>query len=103
MSPINNPDVERRHEVEILLLWATATLTLDFKVVERAKQLEAAGYGAFDALHLDVAESGSVDVLLTTDDRFIKLAGRGVGSPRIRILNPIEWLKELVVRPLLST
>jgi hypothetical protein len=93
----NNPDAERRDEVEVLLSLATEVLTLDRRTVQRAKMLEAAGYGAFDALHLSVAESGSADVLLTTDDRFIKRAGRGTGSPRIRIRNPVEWLRETLV------
>jgi hypothetical protein len=58
----NNPDAERRYEVEVLLLPATNTIPLE--------------------------------VLLTTDDRFIKRAARAVGSPRVRVLNPVEWLRE---------
>jgi predicted nucleic acid-binding protein len=92
----NNPYAERRYEVEVLLSLATETLSLDRATLERAKELKSAGYGAFDALHLSVAESGSAAVFLTTDDRFIKLAARGAGSPRIRILNPVEWLREFV-------
>ncbi len=92
----NNPNAERRHEVEVLLSLAAETLSLDRATVERANELESAGYGAFDALHLSVAESGSAAVFLTTDDRLIKLAARGTGSPRIRVLNPVEWLRELV-------
>lgn len=88
-----NPDAERRYEVEVLLLMATETIALDSQIIHRAKQLEAVGYGAFDALHLSIAEAGNA-VLLTTDDRFIKRAGRGVGSPRVRVLNPVEWLRE---------
>jgi len=51
------------------------------------KELEAHGYGDFDALHSSAAEAGNADVLLTTDDRFIKRAARAVGSPRVRVLN----------------
>ncbi len=93
----SNPDAERRDEVKVLLSFASETLSVDSHVVERAKALVGCGYGTFDALHLSIAESGSVDVLLTTDDRFIKLAVRGAGSPRVRILNPVEWLRESFV------
>jgi predicted nucleic acid-binding protein len=57
--------------------------------------LEALGYGAFDALHLACAEQAAVDVLLTTDDRFIKQVGRRLGKPTIRVLNPVNWVQEM--------
>lgn len=61
-----------------------------------ATELEVAGYGAFDALHLSSAEAGMADVLLITDDRFIRLANRAVGSPRMRVLNPVELVEAAV-------
>jgi hypothetical protein len=51
----NNPDTERRCEVEVLLLLATNTIPLD--------------------------------------DRFIRRAARAIGSPRVRVLNPVECLR----------
>jgi len=90
----NNPDTDRREEVQVLLLQATKTIPLDGQIIQRAKELEALGYGAFDALHLSSAEAGAAEVLLTTDDRLIKMARRGAGSPRVRVLNPVEWLRE---------
>ncbi|MGO9260904.1 MAG: PIN domain-containing protein [Bryobacteraceae bacterium] len=63
----NNPDAERRYEVEALLLLATTTIPLDGQIIVRAKELEAAGYGAFDALHLSSAEAGGAEVLLYSD------------------------------------
>lgn len=89
-----NPDAERRYEVEVLLLLATNTVPLDNQITQRAEELAALGYGAFDALHLSAAEAGNAEALLTTDDRFIKRAARAVGSPRVRVLNPVEWLRE---------
>ena len=75
----NNPDTVRRYEVEVLLLLATNTIPLDSQIIQRAKELEAVGYGAFVALHLSTAEAGNAEVPLTTDDRFIKRAARAVG------------------------
>lgn len=90
----NNPNVERRCEIGVLMLLATETVALDVQTIRRARELEEAGYGAFDALHLSSAEAGNADVLLTTDDRFLKRATRGIGSPRVRVLNPVNWLRE---------
>jgi len=90
----NSPDPERRDAVQVLLLLATKTIPLDDHIIRRAKELEDFGYGAFDALHLSSAEAGAAEVLLTTDDRFLRRARRGIGSPRVRVLNPVEWLRE---------
>jgi predicted nucleic acid-binding protein len=91
-----NPDAESRREMEALLLLANEVQPLDAGIIERAKKLETAGYGAFDALHLSLAEGGSVYVLLTTDDQFQRQAARGVGSPRVRVQNPVLWWKERI-------
>jgi len=90
----NNPNLQRRYEIGVLMLLATETVALDVQTIHRAKELENAGYGAFDALHLSSAEAGKADVLLTTDDRFLKRAARGIGSPRVLVLNPVNWLRE---------
>jgi hypothetical protein len=57
----------------------------------RAKNPQAAGYGAFDALHLACAEAAQVDVPLTTDDGFLRKASRRDGSPRVLVRNPVCW------------
>ncbi|MEO8368630.1 MAG: hypothetical protein ABI806_05490 [Candidatus Solibacter sp.] len=79
-----DPDAERRYETKALLSLATEAIASDNSVILRATELAGAGYGAFDALHLSFAEAGQADVLLTTDDRFIKRAARAIGSPRVR-------------------
>jgi hypothetical protein len=90
-----SPQIERRRENGALLAMATDTIEVSERVLIRARQLEAAGYGGFDALHLACAEAGHVDVLLTTDDKFVKRAARGEGSPRIPVRNPVSWLEEM--------
>jgi predicted nucleic acid-binding protein len=89
-----SPQIERRRENGALLAPATQTIEVSDLVLIRARQLEAAGYGGFDALHLACAESGRVDVLLTTDDKFVKRAARGEGNPRVPVRNPVSWLEE---------
>src|SRR5690242_8493526 len=76
-----NPNVERRLEVAALLALAVEVIVVNDGIVRRARELQAAGYGAFDALHLACAEAAHADVLLTTDDAFLRKATRGDGSP----------------------
>jgi hypothetical protein len=57
-----NPDEERRYEVEVLLSLATSAIPLDSRFIQRTRELEAVGYGAFDSLHLSSAETGIAEV-----------------------------------------
>ena len=91
---VRNPDTERRHDVEQLLSFASSVIVLKPAIVARAIQLERLGYDAFDALHLSCAEHAGVDVLLTTDDRFLRRAKRGIEAPGIPVSNPLSWWSE---------
>jgi hypothetical protein len=88
------PQTARKGENRALLALSSEIIEASDRIVERASELEAVGYGAFDALHLSSAEDGRADVLLTTDDKFLKRASRSEGTPRISVRNPVSWLKE---------
>ena len=87
------PQVERKNENRALLTLSSELIQADTHVFDRAIQLQAVGYGAFDALHLASAEVGGADVLLTTDDKFLKRASRDEGGPQVPVRNPISWWK----------
>ena len=89
-----NPDVERRLENAALLAIASKSVAVDDLIARRATDLQIAGYGAYDALHLACAEAARVDILLTTDDMFIRKASRQLGKPFVAVLNPLFWTKE---------
>ncbi len=93
---MRNPAVERRHDIEKLLSFASSVIALKPGIVARAIQLELLGYDAFDALHLSCAEHAGADILLTTDDRFLRRAKRGVGASGIPVSNPLSWWPETV-------
>jgi predicted nucleic acid-binding protein len=57
----------------------------------RARELVALGFGPFDALHLACAEAAGVDLLLTTDDRFLRRAQRYKAALRVRVYNPVDF------------
>lgn len=89
-----NPLVDRRSEAHATLSLAVTSIEIDEAIVLRAQSLVVLGYGPFDALHLAAAESAGADVLLTTDDRLLKRAARGLGNPRIPVRNPLSWIQE---------
>ena len=91
---LKDRDEERRERALRLSSHATEKIILNEKSFRRAADLERFGYGAFDAMHLAAAEQAGVDRLLTTDDRFIRQAGRALGNPTVAVRNPVNWVKE---------
>ena len=57
--------------------------------------LESLGFKHYDALHIACAESGGADVLLTTDDRMLRLAKRHSAQLQVRVENPYTWLQTI--------
>jgi hypothetical protein len=49
-----------------------------------------------DAVHLACAESGGADIFLSTDDRLIKRAMRFSKKLKVKIMNPLDWLRETI-------
>jgi predicted nucleic acid-binding protein len=68
-------------------------LPMDVRVEKRSLELRLLGLDEFDSLHLALAETFSQDVLLTTDDDFIKKATRI--KTNIPVKNPRAWLMEI--------
>lgn len=60
----------------------------------RAAELARLGFGQLDALHIASAESANCDVMLSTDDRLLKKAGRNAKAMKVRVENPLQWLLE---------
>lgn len=86
-----NPNPERRSDSLQLLVYAEELVRPSMDAILRARDLQANGYGAVDALHLAVAEEVEAQALLTTDDRFCRMAQRSVGFPKVEVMNPVEW------------
>lgn len=92
---LRNPDTTKLQEAMLLLEKAGPLLPRSGPATIRAEMLAGLGYGLFDAFHLASAEEAEADVLLTTDDRFLRRALRGVGMPAVRVVNPVDWLREV--------
>ena len=88
-----NSDSNRRHKVLEMFTQSSDWVGLTASVTARGSDLERVGYGSYDALHLASAEACGADFLITTDDRFLRRAGRGAGNPTVSLINPIDWRK----------
>jgi predicted nucleic acid-binding protein len=90
-----NPDADRRKQVLDLMESVTWELAVDRAILERARDIKRLGFGQFDSLHLACAERAGADVLLTTDDGFVRSAKRQVQGLQVRVENPLVWLGEV--------
>ena len=91
-----NLNFSQRLRVRSLLARADVLILLTEAEVSRATTLESLGFKSFDALHIASAESGPVDILLTTDDRFVRRAKRVSEQLHVRVENPHTWLQEII-------
>ena len=88
-------DLIKRSRIKILLSRAQQTISTEIEVRTRGKNLELLGFQELDALHIACAESGDVDILLTTDDKLLRRAKRHQVQLHIRVENPFTWLQEV--------
>jgi len=91
-----DPDYDRCQRVRMIASHAPDQVQVDGQILDRARTLETLGFQAYDALHVACAEAGSADVLLTTDDRFVRCAIRHVAALGVRVENPLVWLQEVI-------
>lgn len=90
------PNSEKKNRVKLLLSSVCYVIPLQDVERKRGKKLEALGFHAFDALHIACAESGNVDILLTTDDKFLKKGSKYAHKLKTRVKDPISWLMEVM-------
>ncbi len=90
-----NPDPDRRARVSDLLALAVHHVRTTEREAQRARDLSALGFGAYDALHLACAESAEADVFLTTDDPLRRRARRFAARLRMQVANPVDWLTRI--------
>lgn len=64
------------------------------EIIRRAKELCSFGLGNMDALHISCAERAKVDVFLSTDDNLVKIAKKNKEHLKVKVENPVKWLKE---------
>ena len=90
------PDMEQQSRLKRVADYIGQTLKIGQKAHKRAGELEELGFVGFDAVHLACAESGNADVFLSTDDRLLKRAKRLSKKIRVKVMNPLDWLQEMI-------
>lgn len=88
------PNSDKLKKVLALLSVAGEKLTLNEAAIKRASEFQKSGIKPMDSLHLAVAESSKVDVLLTTDDSFLRAANRM--NLNFTVANPVTWYMEVM-------
>lgn len=91
-AAIRNP--ERRRRVQVLASTASEHVHFHQHLTQRAQVLERMGFRGYDSLHIACAEAAGAGILLTTDDAFVRRARRLQHDLRVRVANPVTWLKE---------
>jgi predicted nucleic acid-binding protein len=89
------PDLDKQRKLDRILSIAKTYIVMTHQIEQRAEQLIKKGFKIFDALHIACAESGNVDIFLTTDDRLLRRA-RGDTEITVDIENPVQWLMSII-------
>ena len=90
------PDTQKLSRARLLSGFIKQSVEVNATEVKRSKELRGAGFMEFDSLHLACAESAKADVFLSTDDRLLKLAKRLSKRLKIRVMNPLAWVEEMI-------
>jgi len=88
------PDLGLRDRLQVLIPHRHRYVRCEQKVSAHALALEQRGFAGIDALHVSGAESAGADAFLTTDDRLLRLAVRHAGFLRVRVANPLAWMRD---------
>jgi hypothetical protein len=87
-------ETDRRQAVLGMLAAASESIAVTQAEYDRSVELMRMGFKRLDSLHLACAESAHCNVLLTTDDRFIRKAARYASRLAVEVRNPVDWLLE---------
>ena len=80
--------VDRKRQIAPWAEGAAVYVELDEAIRLRAREFEAAGVKAMDALHLACAEAADCDWFFTTDRSFLNKAKP---MAKVRVANPVEF------------
>ena len=88
-------DENKKQKVMDLYKVAGMNILYTDKIKKRAADImSVSNISAFDSLHIAAAEEGNADVLLTTDDKFEKMAEKL--DLKTRVINPLRFAWEVI-------
>jgi predicted nucleic acid-binding protein len=90
------PDTEQKARLKRVNEFVNDTIEIGEKELKRANELQKFGFIGFDAIHLACAENSKSEIFLTTDDKLLKIAKKHNKKLRIKVMNPLDWIKEMM-------
>jgi len=90
------PDTRKLSRARLLSGFIRQMVEVGKAEITRSKELQREGFKEFDSLHLACAETTKADVFLSTDDRLLKLAKRVSRRLKVRVMNPLAWVEEMI-------
>jgi predicted nucleic acid-binding protein len=91
----NTPQGIRKRQMLNWAALASNKVSITTEIEARTMEIAEMGFKIYDALHIACAEVGNADVLLTTDDRMLRLARRRADLLQVKVRNPLQWLDEV--------
>jgi hypothetical protein len=91
-----NPLPHRANKVRLWLNALNREAVGDEILDKRTRELMALGFKSFDAAHIASAELLGAAAMCTCDDRLLAAARRHAPLLNVRILNPIDLVKEIL-------
>ena len=89
------PSVLKQNKLSLMYSLCDSEVRVSEEIVDRALEIRGvSNIRTKDSIHLACAESANVDVLLTTDRKFMNNANRI--PAKVRVMNPTEWLLEVI-------
>jgi predicted nucleic acid-binding protein len=88
-------NLQRKSLILAMLADANTTIELSDTIIIKARQFEASGVKAFDALHLASAESAQVDYFCSCDDRLLRRA-KTLINLNLQTVSPLELAQEIL-------
>ena len=86
-------DLVKMQKVKELFKSCKDHIPYDQDIQKMAFELSKDGFTPLDALHLASAETGGVDYLITTDDKFQKKYDQQRDRVNVKVVNPIDFVK----------
>ena len=87
-------DYDKRNRLELLAQRASLVIPWSEKIEKRGAELEDLGFAPLDAMHIGSAEEGKVDILFTTDKKFLRCAQRNDRRIGLLVENPVSFVLE---------
>ncbi len=88
-------DVIKKQRVKDLYKVSDMHIPYTEEIKQRANEIrKQSNIKTFDSLHIAAAESGAVDILLTTDDKLEKMSERL--DLKVKVMNPLKFAWEVI-------